>query len=85
MLSDDRSDAPEGGASEAVNETEGSAPAASASAADSAADSGVGRDEHLVSQLEIVESQPLADRAAAYEAIHEDLARRLEHDPAMPG
>lgn len=41
-------------------------------------------DEDLLSRLDIVESQPLSDRAAAYEAIHEDLARRLEHNPDLP-
>lgn len=41
-------------------------------------------DENLLSRLDIVESQPLSDRAAAYEAIHEDLARRLEQSPDAP-
>lgn len=35
-------------------------------------------DEDLVSALEIIESQPLADRAGGYARLHDDLARRLE-------
>lgn len=51
---------------------------------DLAPDGDLRPDEDLLSRLEIVESQPLADRAAAYEAIHEDLARRLEQSPESP-
>lgn len=41
----------------------------------------------LLSALEIIESQPLAERADAFTAIHDDLARRLDQtlgagDPA---
>ncbi|WP_243077259.1 hypothetical protein [Microbacterium sp. SS28] len=36
----------------------------------------------LVSALEVVEDQPLATRAAAYEALAEGLARRLDSGPA---
>ncbi|MDT0184040.1 hypothetical protein Q9S36_27995 [Microbacterium sp. ARD31] len=36
----------------------------------------------LLSDLEIIESQPLAQRAEAYEALHDALARRLESGPA---
>lgn len=41
------------------------------------------RDEHadLISQLEVIESQPLATRAAAFDALHDELARRLESAP----
>ena len=71
MLSDDRPD--EDAASDEIKDggtvTEAAAPRP---------------DENLLSQLDIVESQPLSDRAAAYEAIHEDLARRLEHNPEAP-
>ncbi|GAA1987186.1 hypothetical protein [Microbacterium pumilum] len=36
----------------------------------------------LLSQLEIIEAQPLATRAEAYDALHDTLARRLEAGPA---
>ena len=36
----------------------------------------------LLSQLEVIEAQPLATRAAAYDALHDELARRLEAGPA---
>jgi hypothetical protein len=32
----------------------------------------------LWSRLRLIEGQPLADRAEAYSALHEDLSRRLE-------
>ena len=32
----------------------------------------------LLSTLEVIEAQPLATRAAAYEGLHDALARRLE-------
>jgi hypothetical protein len=35
----------------------------------------------LISRLRIIESQPLANRAEAYGALHEELARRLESGP----
>lgn len=35
----------------------------------------------LISRLRVIESQPLADRAAAYGALHDELARRLEAGP----
>lgn len=38
----------------------------------------------LLSRLEVVDSQPLADRAAAYVAIHDELAARLEQNPVSP-
>ncbi|MCD1269844.1 hypothetical protein B5M43_013525 [Microbacterium sp. MEC084] len=41
--------------------------------------------EGLVSQVRIIEGQPLADRAAAYASLHDELARRLEQAPAEPG
>ncbi|GAA2958237.1 hypothetical protein [Microbacterium schleiferi] len=70
MLSDDRSD--EDAASDETGT--GDVPDAAAPRPD----------EDLLSRLDIVESQPLSERAAAYEAIHEDLARRLEHNPEVP-
>lgn len=39
------------------------------------------RREELLSALEVIEDQPLAERAAAYAALHEELARRLESGP----
>lgn len=36
----------------------------------------------LLSRLEVIEAQPLASRAAAYESLHDTLARRLEADPS---
>ncbi len=38
----------------------------------------------LLSTLEVIEAQPLATRADAYEALHDTLARRLEATPGMP-
>lgn len=35
----------------------------------------------LLSTLEVIEAQPLATRAEAYEALHDTLARRLEATP----
>lgn len=32
----------------------------------------------LLSTLEVIEAQPLATRAVAYESLHDALARRLE-------
>ncbi|SIT77274.1 hypothetical protein [Microbacterium sp. RU33B] len=42
------------------------------------------RDDHgdLVSRLEVIEAQPLASRAAAYESLHDELSRALESGPA---
>lgn len=39
------------------------------------------RRDDLLSALEVIEEQPLAERAAAYAALHDDLARRLESGP----
>ncbi|MBN9225450.1 MULTISPECIES: hypothetical protein [unclassified Microbacterium] len=39
------------------------------------------RREDLLSTLEVIEQQPLAERAGAYAALHDDLARRLESGP----
>ena len=36
----------------------------------------------LLSQLEVIEAQPLATRADAYEALHDELSRRLEAGPS---
>jgi hypothetical protein len=35
----------------------------------------------LISRLRIIEGQPLADRASAYTALHDELARQLESGP----
>lgn len=39
----------------------------------------------LISRLRVIESQPLADRAEAYAALHDELARRLESGPSSDG
>lgn len=39
------------------------------------------RSEDLLSALEVIEEQPLAERAAAYAALHDELVRRLESGP----
>jgi hypothetical protein len=39
------------------------------------------RREDLLSTLEVIEEQPLAERAAAYAALHDELSRRLESGP----
>jgi len=39
------------------------------------------RREDLLSALEVIEGQPLGERAAAYAALHDELARRLESGP----
>jgi hypothetical protein len=38
-------------------------------------------DSELISRLRVIEGQPLADRADAYTALHDELARRLESGP----
>ena len=38
----------------------------------------------LLTTLEVIEAQPLAARADAYEALHDTLARRLEATPGSP-
>lgn len=45
-----------------------------------AADVGARR-EDLLSTLEVIEEQPLAERATAYAALHDELARRLDAGP----
>ena len=35
----------------------------------------------LLTRLEVIEAQPLAERAATYESLHDTLARRLEATP----
>lgn len=45
------------------------------------ADDSHARRDDLLSALEVIEEQPLAERAAAYVALHDDLARRLESGP----
>ncbi|MFT4214163.1 MAG: hypothetical protein QM622_05235 [Microbacterium sp.] len=37
--------------------------------------------DDLLSALEVIEAQPLAERAAAYGALHDELTRRLESAP----
>lgn len=39
--------------------------------------------EDLLSALEVIEGQPLPERAAGYEALHDALARRLESVPVI--
>lgn len=41
--------------------------------------------EDLVSALEVIEDQPLGQRAGGYAALHAELARRLESDAAGSG
>jgi hypothetical protein len=41
-----------------------------------------GGDDELISRLRVIEAQPLAERAEAYAALHDELARRLEAGPA---
>lgn len=38
--------------------------------------------DDLLSTLEVIEAQPLATRAGAYEGLHDALARELESGPA---
>jgi hypothetical protein len=38
----------------------------------------------LLSTLEVIEAQPLATRAQAYDSLHDTLARRLEATPGAP-
>lgn len=38
----------------------------------------------LLSELEVIEAQPLATRAVAYDSLHDALARRLESGPTGP-
>ena len=47
-------------------------------------DSTAGTDagDDLLSSLEVIEAQPLAARAIAYESVHDALARRLDADPS---
>ncbi len=45
-----------------------------------AADSDARR-EDLLSTLEVIEGQPLSERAGAYAALHDELAARLESGP----
>ncbi|MEJ1092825.1 hypothetical protein [Microbacterium istanbulense] len=39
----------------------------------------------LWSRLRLIEGQPLADRAAAYTSVHDELMRRLESTPKIDG
>ena len=41
------------------------------------------RDE-LISRLRVIEGQPLPERADAYAALHDELARELDSGPANP-
>ncbi len=36
------------------------------------------RHEDLLSALDVIEGRPLSERAVAYAALHDDLARRLD-------
>ncbi|MGB4779329.1 hypothetical protein [Microbacterium sp.] len=40
--------------------------------------------DDLVSRLDVIEAQPLSTRAAAYESLHDELARRLEAGAGVP-
>lgn len=40
--------------------------------------------QELLDRLRVIEDQPLAQRASAYAALHDELARRLEAGPAQP-
>ncbi|MCR2786062.1 MULTISPECIES: hypothetical protein [unclassified Microbacterium] len=40
--------------------------------------------EDLLSALEVIEDQPLDERAQGYAALHDELARRLQSGPADP-
>ncbi|MBD7958768.1 hypothetical protein H9651_14085 [Microbacterium sp. Sa4CUA7] len=40
--------------------------------------------EDLLSALEVIEEQPLEERAQGYAALHDELARRLQPGPADP-
>lgn len=40
--------------------------------------------QQLLSRLRVIDSQPLAARAEAYAALHDELAHRLEADPVPP-
>ncbi|MBO3664551.1 hypothetical protein [Microbacterium stercoris] len=43
-------------------------------------------DEGLLTRVRIIETQPLADRAAAYATLHDELSRRLDQAPSpVPG
>lgn len=50
-------------------------------AKDRTEDDGRAGAEGLVSRVRIIEGQPLADRAAAYASLHDELARRLDQAP----
>ncbi|MFT4051942.1 MAG: hypothetical protein QM677_06795 [Microbacterium sp.] len=54
-------------------------------AADADAQSSDARGEDLLSTLEVIEQQPLSERASAYAALHDELARRLESGPRDHG
>ncbi|MBU4466206.1 MAG: hypothetical protein KKH75_10220 [Actinobacteria bacterium] len=41
-------------------------------------------DDELISRLRVIESQPLAERAAAYASLHDELAHHLESGPSSP-
>ncbi|KAA9085516.1 hypothetical protein F6B42_10345 [Microbacterium radiodurans] len=38
--------------------------------------------DDLLSTLEVIEDQPLAERASAYASLHDELARRLDSGPS---
>jgi hypothetical protein len=42
-------------------------------------------DRELLSRLRVIEDQPLSERADAYAALHDELARRLESGPSDGG
>lgn len=40
--------------------------------------------DDLLSAIEVIEDQPLGERAQGYAALHDELARRLQSGPADP-
>ncbi|MGP3535168.1 hypothetical protein ACTU3I_10270 [Microbacterium sp. RD1] len=50
-----------------------------------APDSADDADRELIPRLRVIEEQPLADRAEAYLALSDELARRLESGPSLDG
>ena len=52
---------------------------------ESTATSAPGHDDALVTRVTVVEGEPLADRAAGYVAIYDELRERLEGGDASRG
>lgn len=45
---------------------------------DASAETASGDDDGVISTLDVIESQPVTERAAGYAALHDELARRLD-------